>query len=306
MATSQSRSQYRNAVDPPSVHPLRAPESLNPGALDVYHFQRNTPANVRPRDFAVRSLQLHWDVSHEGRAGLRMQDLAPIDVPFVTVMPKAVTSDDAEDDELYRDWLRRVEDSSAPFPENIHRQPSVNDITIFIFSSFQHRLLVTLPATIRENKHFPEQEGLPYIRAYSEEALQVSKQVSKHVMRDSYAGLASRLTRFAASQYTADKWKGLTPMFFPPSLDHCDKHVGGPDPQCTYLDWWYRLLERIKDFPKSAQLLASLVTASESFVQSHKLLPDLSGKVCKGVKEGTRKGPVPVWDDSAREATTGR
>jgi hypothetical protein len=125
-------------------------------------------------------------------------------------------------------------------------------------------------------------------------------------MRNSYAGLPSRLTRFAATQYTAAKWKALINMFFPPSLDACLKHVGWSDSQCTYLDLWYGLLERIKDIPKSEQVLASLVTASEFFVHSHKILPDLSGKVYKGVKEGTRRGPVPIWDDSAHETMTSR
>jgi hypothetical protein len=292
----------RHVVETAPAQQARAPESLNPGALDVYHFQRNTPANVRQTDFAIRRLQVQWDVSHETRVGLRIQDLAAIDILFETPMPEAVTSDDVEDDELYRDWLRRVEDPSAPFPEHVQRQPSVNDMAIFIFSSFQHQLLAALPATVRPNKHFPEQEGLPYIRAFSEDALQVSQ----HIMRDSYSGLPSRLTRFAATQYTADKWEGLSKMFFPPSLDDCEKHVGWSDPQCTYLDLWYGLLERIKDVPKYAPLLASLVTASRSFVHSHKLLPDLSGKVYRGVKEGTRKGPVPIWDDSAHETKTSR
>jgi hypothetical protein len=253
-------------------------------------------------DFAVRTLQVQWEVSHEIGVGLRLQDLAPIDVLFETVIPDPVTADDSADDELYRDWLRRAEDPSAPFPENVYHQPTVNDMVVFIFSSFQRQLLACLPPTIRPNRHFPEQEGLPYIMASSEDALSVSQ----HVMRDSYAGLPSRLTRFAATQYTATKWKGLSTIFFPLSVEACLKHVGWSDPQCTYLDLWYGILERLKDVPKSAELLESLVTTSQSFINSHKILPDYSGKVYLGVREGTRKGPVPIWDDSAHETQTTR
>jgi hypothetical protein len=253
-------------------------------------------------DFAIRSLQVEWDVSHKMGVGLRLQDLAAIDILYETAMPEPVTSDDVEDDELYRDWLHRAEDPSAPFPEQVHQEPTVNDMAMFVFSSFQRQLLASLPPTIRANRHFPEQEGLPYIRAFSEDALKVSQ----HVMRDSYAALPSRLTRFAATQYTAEKWEGLAKLFFPPSLEECRKHVGWSDPQCTYLDLWYGLPERIKTILKSDRLLTSLVTASQSFVHSHKLLPDLSGKVYLGVKEGTRKGPVPIWDDTAHETKTSR
>ncbi|KAI5449112.1 hypothetical protein NCC49_005295, partial [Naganishia albida] len=171
----------RQTAEPATFPVVRAPEALNPGVLDLRNFQRNTPADVQQMDFAVRRLQVEWDVSHQKGVGLRLQGLAPIDILFETAMPGPVTSDDFEDNDLYRDWLRRAEDPSDPFSEEIYQRPTVNDMAIFIFSSFQQQLLACLPTTVRTSRLFPDEEGLPYIRAFSEAALKVSQ----HLLRDS-------------------------------------------------------------------------------------------------------------------------
>lgn len=81
-------------------------------------------------------------------------------------------------------------------------------MVVFIFSSFQSQLLTCLPPTVRSN-HFSGQEGLPYIRTFTEDA----DNVSQHIMRNFYAGLAAHLTRFAATQYTAIEWNNLSSIF---------------------------------------------------------------------------------------------
>lgn len=84
-------------------------------------------------------------------------------------------------------------------------------------------------------------------------------------------------------------------------MQDCENHPGWLEPQITYLDLWYGLLERIKDVTKSKEVGSALALASRTFVESHKLLPGLAGKVYKGLKDGTCFKPVSIWDDSAFE-----
>jgi hypothetical protein len=70
----------------------------------------------------------------------------------------------------------------------------------------------------------------------------------------------------------------------------------------TYLDLWRGLLERVADMPNRQHIEAALHEASTIFVESHNFLPDLSGKVYKGLKPDRPAGkPVAIWDDSAMD-----
>lgn len=141
---------------------------------------------------------------------------------------------------------------------------------------------------------YPELQDQPYIKALEEKELQVSQQV----MRDLYVGLPARLTRFDATQYTADKWNRFPALFFPPSMHACSMHPGWKEWQVTYLYLWQGLLETVTQLPNSAKLIEALVEVPESFVQSFKMLPDLTGKIYRPIFDKvTSRHPVSIWDD---------
>jgi hypothetical protein len=141
---------------------------LEPGGLDVYNFQKNLPTTIRKTHPAVRCLSIRWELDNTKNDALGMSHLT-IDPALRQVkLPRPKTLDEEEDDEAYRDWLRRAEDTASPFLPAVHEAPSLADFLVFILSSFQHQLLKTLPRTVRRNKRNPEMEGVPYIQAETE------------------------------------------------------------------------------------------------------------------------------------------
>jgi hypothetical protein len=277
-------------------------DRLNAGGLDVYDFQRHLPATALRTTQAVRSLDVYWDVECSGD-GPEMRNLKIPSILRDTCLPEAQTNDDVEDDAAYRDWLRKAESHTIPFSATSYSRPSVADTVIFILSSFQHQVLRTLPPTVRPNARHPELQGQPYVKALEEKELRVSQ----HVMRDSYVGLPARLTRFAATQYTADKWKRFAALFFPPTTHACTLHPGWREREVTYLAMWQGLLERVSNLPNAAAIVEELATVSSDFIQSFKMLPDLTGKIYKPLFDKIASPyPVSIWDDAEfHKETTG-
>ncbi|KAJ9093373.1 hypothetical protein QFC21_006403 [Naganishia friedmannii] len=279
----------------------RRANRLNAGGLDVTDFQRNLPATLPTTTYAVRSFKIEWVVTYTAGSGMYLPDVSMGKVLRDTHIPPPTTEDDREDDKALLDWLRRVQDSETPFPEDLFSRPSIADVVVFILSSFQHQLLMTMPKTVRANKKFPDQEGEPYIKAATERDLVVSQ----HLMRETYSGLPGRLTRFVATQYTKTKWEGFAAFFFPASLEDCEMHPGWIEPQATYLDLWRGLLERVSELPNSRTITDALVQVSTTFVRSFKVLPDLSGKAYKALRHKKAcDNPLSLWDDTAFEKYT--
>ena len=215
---------------------------------------------------------------------------------YLTPMPTCANEDDRADDALYQDWLGRVQDPSHPILLSTVAKPCVGEFLVFVFSAFQQQLVMALPRTVRKNDPFPQHEGEPYIKALPLEELTVSQ----HVMVDSYVALPDKLTRFVASQYTANKWETLHASFFPVSLEDCHLHPGWTEPHMTYLDLWRGLLERVQQLPNSEEIPALLVSASKMFIGSFKILPDHVSKVYDALRA---KEPcldaIPIWDERA-------
>ncbi|KAJ9117423.1 hypothetical protein QFC22_004273 [Naganishia vaughanmartiniae] len=267
---------------------------LSAGGLDVYNFQRNTPGTALRTEHAIRSLDIRWEVAYESRLGLSLPGLSLPQILFDVPLPSATTSDDIADDALFHDWLHRIEDSRLHYA----RVPSINDYVVFVFSSFQQQLLTSIPKTIRANNHFPEHEGLPYIKSMLETELSVTQ----NLLRDSYVGLPARLTRFVATQVSAQRWESYSSMFFPRTVEEWEAHPGWVESHLTYLDTWAGLLERVGLLPNAIELQGQLQVASKNFIESHKILPHLTGKTYNYFRnKGPHHGPVPIWDDAAFE-----
>lgn len=283
----------------PAEESISAParSQLHPGGLQVYDFLSSLPASVPRTRHAIRSLSVEWEIMHTAE-GISLNGLVLPLLLRETPLPPGHNEHDRRDDIEYREWLRRAEEPSTPFPERISLSPSVGDFVIFIFSCFQEQLLANIPRTVRPNLHHPELEGLPYIKSLPEPQLSVSQ----NLMRDSFAGLPARLTRFVATQHTVTKWNALVSMLLPPTLERCERHPGWAEKSCTYLDLWRGLLERIKRLEDSRPLEQALSDISNAFVGSFKMLPDLSGKAYKHLKQNEASTTeVPLWDDTAFE-----
>lgn len=271
-----------------------AAERLNAGGLNVYDFQRNLPATMPRTTQAVRALEVQWDVGCSGD-GPEMYALSMPCMLQNTTLPPARTNDDREDDGAYLDWLGKAESPSCPFALRSYTAPTVAEYIVFIFSCFQQQLLRSLPPTVRPHAGHADLQGQPYVKALEQADLCVSQQV----MRDSYVGLPFRLTRFTATQYTADKWKRFPAVFFPTTLQDCMLHPGWRERTVTYLNMWRGLLERVGQMTNATEVQSSLVTASSEFIQSFKMLPDLTGKVYKPLFDKIlSRHAVPIWDDA--------
>jgi hypothetical protein len=132
--------------------------------------------------------------------------------------PQADRLDDLEDNILYLDWLHRMQDLFYPVDDHTRDVPTVNDYAVLIFALFQQQRLTCVPKTIRENRHFPDHAGRPCLQATSEDALRVTQ----NLLRESYASLPSRLTRFAATQYKIKRWTASTMQ---PSTHHRHRSI---------------------------------------------------------------------------------
>ncbi|KAJ9124831.1 hypothetical protein QFC24_003200 [Naganishia onofrii] len=208
------RVQVRLEVEEPRVVGVPTSRPAFPfdaGGLDIYNFQRNTPANIPRTTVPVRALSVHWQILCDTEDRLGLPALPQQRSLCTTKLPPAQRADDQADDLMYADWLRRASDLANPFPTWVIESPSINDFLVFIFASFQQQLLSCLPKTIRPNRHFPEEEGQPYIEALSQDTLAVSQ----NILRDSYSGLPGSVDSFRGDTAYGKEMGGFTTHLLP-------------------------------------------------------------------------------------------